>query len=52
MFEFICSIPNWLGWTFVGILAWAVAVMLYLLGSILVQMWEERHEEEEEEIGA
>lgn len=49
MLEFICSIPNWLGWTFVGILGCVTAVMAYQLGKIFVQMWKDYHEEEEEE---
>ena len=48
MLEFICSIPNWLGWTFVGILGCIAMIMAYQLGKIFVQMWKDYHEEEEE----
>lgn len=46
MLEFICSIPNWLGWTFVDILGCITGVMIYQLGKIFVQMWKDYHEEE------
>ena len=49
MLEFICSIPNWLGWTFVHILGCVTGVVIYQVGKTLVQMWKDRHEEEEEE---
>ena len=52
MLEFICSIPNWLGWTFVHILGFVTGVMAYQVGKIFVQMWKDRHEEEEEEMDA
>jgi high-affinity nickel permease len=48
MLEFICSIPNWIGWTFVSIVGCLNVVMFYQLGKIFVQMWKDRHEEEEE----
>ena len=47
MLEFICSIPNWLGWTLVGILGCLNVVMFYQLGKIFVQMWKDHHEKEE-----
>lgn len=49
MLEFICSIPNWLGWTFVNILGCVTGVVIYQVGKTLVQMWKDHHEEEEEE---
>lgn len=52
MLEFICSIPNWLGWTFVGIVGCLNVVMFYQLGKIFVQMWKDYHEEDEEEMDA
>lgn len=48
MLEFICSIPNWLGWTFVHILGCVTGVVIYRVGKTLIQMWKDHHEEEEE----
>ena len=49
MLEFICNIPDAIGWTMVGILGVANLIMFHLLGSTFVQMWKDWHEEEAEE---
>jgi hypothetical protein len=49
MLEFICSIPNWLGWTFVGVVGIACVFMSYLLAQTIITMIRERMEDEEEE---
>ena len=48
MLEFICSIPDWLGWTFVGVTGIACAFMFCLLAQTSVAMISERMEDEEE----
>ena len=48
MLEFICSIPNWLGWTFVGVTSIACVFMFCLLAQTIVAMIHERMEDEEE----
>ena len=49
MLELLCKIPDHIGWMFVGILGTLCAGMLFNLGKILVQMWKERNEEDDEE---
>lgn len=49
MLELLCKILDDIGWTLVGILGALCGVMLYNLGKILVQMWKDRHEEDNEE---
>ena len=49
MLELLCKIPDSIGWMLVGILSALCAVMLFNLGKILVQMWKERHEEDDGE---
>lgn len=49
MLELFCEIPDDIGWMLVGILSALCAVMLFNLGKILVQMWKDRHEEDNEE---
>lgn len=45
MLEFICSIPEWLGWTFVGIACVACVIMMCLLIQTIVVMIRERKED-------
>ena len=49
MMNFINSIPDPIGWTFVGILGTVCCIAWYQLIKIFVQMWKDHHEEEEEE---
>lgn len=46
MMEWICAIPDSIGWTLVGIVGILCAVMMYKLGKLFVEMWQEWHEEE------
>ena len=45
MFEFICSIPESLGWSLVGCLGTLCGIMLYKLIKVFVQMWKDWHED-------
>lgn len=47
MLEFICSIPEEIGWTIVGFVACLCLVMACKLGCIFVQMWKDHREEKE-----
>lgn len=49
MLEFICSIPEHIGWVMVGAVGMLAFIMLCKLGKLFVQMWREYHEDEEEE---
>ena len=49
MLEMICAIPEEIGWVLVGIVGTLCAMMLFKLGKLFVQMWKERHEEEDDE---
>ncbi len=49
MLEFICSIPDWLGWTFVAVTGIACIFMYCLLVQTIVAMIRERMEDDEEE---
>ena len=49
MLEMICAIPEEIGWVLVGIAGTLCAMMLFKLGKLFVQMWKERHEEDNEE---
>ena len=54
MMNFLCSIPNWLGWTITGGLAILCGILLCVLGREIVTeiktRIEERKEENENEI--
>ena len=47
MLEMICAIPENIGWVMVGSLGTLCGMMLYRVGKLFVEMWRERHEEEE-----
>lgn len=47
MLSFIWAIPEWIGWTIVGVLGLACLLMVVKLGKFIVQIWKEWHEEEE-----
>lgn len=49
MLEFICSIPNWIGWTLVAILGLVTLFMFTLVIKTIIQMVKDRMEDEEEE---
>lgn len=46
--ELICAIPEELGWAMVGLAAGAVVNMGIKLGKMLVEMWKDYHEDNEE----
>ena len=48
MMEWICAIPDSIGWTLVGVVGILCAVMAYKLAKLFVEMWRERHEVKEE----
>lgn len=50
MMEWICAIPDSIGWTLVGIAGTLCAIMMYKLAKLFVEMWREWHEEEEIEV--
>ena len=47
MLEIICAIPENIGWVMVGSLGTLCVMMLYRVGKLFIEMWRERHEEEE-----
>ena len=49
MLEMICAIPEEIGWALVGFTAAFCLMMMVKLGKLFVQMWKERHEDEETE---
>lgn len=49
MINFINSIPAEFGWASVGFIACLCCVAAYKLGKVLLEMWKERHEDEDEE---
>lgn len=49
MLEFVCSIPENIGWTLVGFVACLCVIMGIKVAKLLVQMWKDWHEDEEEE---
>ena len=48
MMNLICAIPENVGWVLVGATGMLCVVMAVKLGKILVEMWKDWHEEEEE----
>ena len=49
MMNLICAIPENVGWVLVGATGILCVVMAVKLGKILVEMWKDWHEDEEEE---
>ena len=49
MLEFICSIPDWFGWTMVGFFAALCLVIMIKLGCVFFEMWKDYKEEKEED---
>lgn len=49
MLNFLCSIPNWLGWSIVGGLAILCGILLYVIGREIVTEIKIRIEERKEE---
>lgn len=49
MINMINAIPEELGWALVGFTAAFCLMMMVKLGKLFVQMWKERHEDEETE---
>ena len=49
MMNFLCSIPNWLGWTITGGLAILCGILLYVIGREIVTEIKPRIEERKEE---
>ena len=49
MMNWICAIPDSIGWVLVGVLGTLCAMMAIKLGKVFVEMWREWHEENEEE---
>lgn len=49
MLNFLCSIPNWLGWTITGGLAILCGILLYVIGREIVTEIKTRIEERKEE---
>jgi hypothetical protein len=47
MLEFICSIPDWFGWTMVGFFAALCLVMMIKLSCVFIEMWKDHREEKE-----
>lgn len=47
MLEFICSIPDWFGWTLVGVVGLATLFMSGLVIKTIVQMVKDRMEDDE-----
>ena len=47
MLNLIYSIPAEIGWASVGFAACLFCVMACKLGKIFIEMWKERHEDEE-----
>lgn len=45
MLEFVCSIPEWFGWTMVSLLTLLCLVMLAKLGCVFAKMWKDYKEE-------
>lgn len=50
--DFICSIPDSIGWAMVGFLGALALVMGTLTVKMLIRTWREWHEEEEAEYDA
>lgn len=49
MLELLCAIPEEIGWALVGFTAAFTLMMAVKLGKLLVQMWKDWHEPDEEE---
>ena len=49
MLEFICTIPNEIGWTLVGAVGTLCVIMAAKLGKLFVQMWKEWNIKEDDE---
>lgn len=47
MLEFICAIPESIGWALVGFVACLCVMMIAKLGKLFIQMWRERKAEDE-----
>lgn len=47
MLEFICSIPDWIGWTLVAILGTICLFMFTLVIKTIIQMVKDRMEDDE-----
>ena len=45
MMDFICAIPEEIGWVMVGALAAYCVMWAHKVGKLLVQMWKDYHEE-------
>lgn len=48
MLNFINSIPDSIGWAMVGSLMTITAIMMVVLIKTFIQMWKDRHNDEEE----
>ena len=46
MLQFICSIPEEIGWVIVGAMAAYTIMWAHKLGALFVTMWKEWHEDE------
>ena len=46
--NFLCSIPESIGWTLVAIEGAILLFMLHKLGKLFVEMWKEHHEDDSE----
>lgn len=49
MMNFICNIPEYIGWTIVGVLGTVCAIMLWKVGKLIYIAIKERLEDEGEE---
>lgn len=50
MLEMIGAIPKEIGWGLVGFIACLCCIMAIKLGKVFLEMWQDCHEEEEEEV--
>lgn len=48
MLEFICNIPDTIGWCIVGTVAFATVILGFFLGKTIVEMIRDRKEERNE----
>ena len=49
MMEFICAIPEEIGWALVGAISAYAVMWAHKLGKLIVEMWRDRHEKGSEE---
>lgn len=49
MLEFICNIPDTIGWCIVGTVAFATVILGFFLGKTIIEMIQNRREDEESE---